>query len=104
MHCYSGSLEFARECINLGIYIALGGVVTFKNAVKVKEVAKNIPLEYLLLETDDPYLTPVPYRGKENQPAYIKYVAEEIANLRGISVDEVAFATTQNALKIFNFA
>ena len=103
MHCYSGSLEFAKECINLGIYIALGGVVTFKNAVKVKEVAQNIPLEYLLLETDDPYLTPVPYRGKENQPVYIKYVAQEIANLRNISVDEVANATTQNAMKIFNF-
>lgn len=101
MHCYSGSLEFAKECINLGIYIALGGVVTFKNAVKVKEVAQNIPLEYLLLETDDPYLTPVPYRGKENQPAYIKYVAQEIANLRNISVEEVASVTTQNALKIF---
>lgn len=103
MHCYSGSPEFAKECINLGIYIALGGVVTFKNAVKVKEVAQNIPLEYLLLETDDPYLTPVPFRGKENQPAYIKYVAQEIANLRNISVDEVANATTQNAMKIFNF-
>ena len=103
MHCYSGSLEFAKECINLGMYIAIGGVVTFKNAVKVKEVAQNIPLEYLLLETDDPYLTPVPYRGKENQPAYIKYVAQEIANLRGISVEEVASATTKNALKIFNF-
>lgn len=103
MHCYSGSLEFAKECINLGIYIALGGVVTFKNAVKVKEVAKNIPLEYLLLETDDPYLTPVPFRGKENQPVYIKYVAQEIASLREISVEEVASATTQNALKIFNF-
>ena len=104
MHCYSGSLEFAKECINQGIYIALGGVVTFKNAVKVKEVASNIPLEYLLLETDDPYLTPVPFRGKENQPVYIKYVAQEIANLRGVSVDEVASVTTQNALKIFNFA
>ena len=103
MHCYSGSIEFAKECINLGIYIALGGVVTFKNALKVKEVAQNIPLEYLLLETDDPYLTPVPYRGKENQPAYIKYVAQEIANIRGISVEEVASATTKNALKIFNF-
>ena len=103
MHCYSGSLEFAKECINLGIYIALGGVVTFKNAVKVKEVAQNIPLEFLLLETDDPYLTPVPYRGKENQPAYIKYAAQEIANLRSISVEEVASATTKNAMKIFNF-
>lgn len=101
MHCFSGSLEFARECIKEGIYIALGGVVTFKNAKKTKEVAKNIPLEYLLLETDDPYLAPVPFRGKENQPMYVKYVAEEIANLRGITPAEVAKTSTENAKKIF---
>lgn len=101
MHCFSGSLEFARECIKEGIYIALGGVVTFKNAKKTKEVAKNIPLEYLLLETDDPYLAPVPFRGKENQPMYVKYVAEEIANLRGITPEEVAKTSTENANKIF---
>lgn len=101
MHCFSGSLEFARECIKEGIYIALGGVVTFKNAKKTKEVAKNIPLEYLLLETDDPYLAPVPFRGKENQPMYVKYVAEEIANLRRITPEEVAKTSTENAKKIF---
>lgn len=101
MHCFSGSLEFARECIKEGIYIALGGVVTFKNAKKTKEVAKNIPLGYLLLETDDPYLAPVPFRGKENQPMYVKYVAEEIANLRGITPEEVAKTSTENAKKIF---
>lgn len=101
MHCFSGSLEFARECIKEGIYIALGGVVTFKNARKTKEVAQNIPLEYLLLETDDPYLAPVPFRGKENQPMYVKYVAEEIANLRGITPEEVAKTSTENAKKIF---
>lgn len=101
MHCFSGSLEFARECIKEGIYIALGGVVTFKNTKKTKEVAKNIPLEYLLLETDDPYLAPVPFRGKENQPMYVKYVAEEIANLRGITPEEVAKTSTENAKKIF---
>lgn len=101
MHCFSGSLEFANECIKQGFYIAIGGVVTFKNAVKVKEVAQKIPLEYLLLETDDPYLTPVPYRGKENQPSYIKYVAQEIANLRQITFGEVAHTTTKNALNIF---
>lgn len=101
MHCFSGSLEFARECIKEGIYIALGGVVTFKNAKKTKEVAKNIPLEYLLLETDDPYLAPVPFRGKENQPMYVKYFAEEIANLRGITPEEVAKTSTENAKKIF---
>lgn len=101
MHCFSGSLEFAKECIKQGIYISLGGVVTFKNAVKVKEVAQNIPLEYLLLETDDPYLTPVPYRGKENQPSYVIYAAQEIASLRGIPFEEVANATTKNAKLIF---
>ena len=101
MHCFSGSLEFARECIKEGIYIALGGVVTFKNAKKTKEVAKNIPLEYLLLETDDPYLAPVPFRGKENQPMYVKYIAEEIVNLRGITPEEVAKTSTENAKKIF---
>lgn len=101
MHCFSGSVEFARECINEGWYLALGGVVTFKNAVKMKEVALDIPLDRLLLETDAPYLTPVPYRGKENQPAYVKFVAEEIAKIRGISYEDVAIATSENARKVF---
>lgn len=101
LHCFSGSLDFAKECIKEGIYIALGGVVTFKNAKKAKEVAQNIPIEYLLLETDDPYLTPVPYRGTENQPAYVSYVAQEIANLRNTTIDIIADETTKNALKIF---
>ena len=82
MHCFSGSVEFAKECVKEGYYIGIGGVVTFKNAIKMKEVAKHIPLEYIILETDAPYLTPVPYRGTENQPAYVKYVAEEIAKLK----------------------
>ena len=103
MHCFSGSPEFAMECVREGFYIALGGVVTFKNAKKVKEVAKIVPLERLLLETDAPYMTPVPYRGKENQPAYVKFVAEEIANLRGVSFDEVANATCENAKKLLAF-
>lgn len=103
MHCFSGSLEFARECIKKGMYTALGGVVTFKNAKKAHEIAKEIPLEYLLLETDAPYLTPVPYRGKRNEPAYVKFVAEEIAKIRGISFEEVAETTTANARKIFKF-
>ena len=101
MHCFSGSLEFAQECIKKGFYIALGGVVTFKNAKKVHEIAKTIPLESLLLETDAPYLTPEPYRGKRNEPAYVKFVAEKIAELRGITLDEVAQITTQNARKVF---
>ena len=101
MHCFSGSPEFALECVKEGFYIALGGVVTFKNAKKMKEVAKIVPLERLLLETDSPYLTPVPFRGKRNEPAYMKYAAEEIANLRGIGFEELARATTENAIKIF---
>ena len=103
MHCFSGSLEFANECIKKGFYIALGGVVTFKNAKKAHEVAKSIPLEYLLLETDAPYLTPEPYRGKRNEPAYVKIVAQKIAELRECSFEEVTEATTQNARLIFNF-
>ncbi len=100
MHCFSGSPEFAIECIKEGWYIALGGVVTFKNAKKMKEVAKVVPLDRLLLETDAPYLTPVPHRGEENQPAYVKFTAEEIAKIKEISFEELAKQTTQNAEKI----
>ena len=100
-HCFSGSPEFAIECVKEGWYIALGGVVTFKNAVKPKEVAQTVPLSHLVLETDSPYLTPVPFRGKENQPAYVKYVAEEIAKLRDISVEEIITTTTKNAEEFF---
>lgn len=101
MHCFSGSVEFAKQCIKEGFYIALGGVVTFKNAKKMKEVANAIPLEYLLLETDSPYLTPVPFRGKRNEPSYVKYTAEEIAKIKGVNLEEVEKASTENALKIF---
>lgn len=101
MHCFSGSVEFAKECIKEGWYIALGGVVTFKNAIKMKEVAAHIPLEKLLLETDAPYLTPVPFRGQENQPAYTLYVAEEIAKLRGITLEEINSVTTKNTGDVF---
>lgn len=102
MHCFSGSVEFMKECVKQGWYIAIGGVVTFKKAIKMKEVAKEVPLDKFLLETDAPYLTPVPYRGKTNQPAYVKYVAEEIASIRGISFEEVDEITTQNAKKVFS--
>lgn len=102
MHCFSGSVEFMKECVKQGWYIAIGGVVTFKKAIKMKEVVKEVPLDKLLLETDAPYLTPVPYRGKTNQPAYVKYVAEEIASIRGISFEEVDEITTQNAKKVFS--
>ena len=101
MHCFSGSVEFARECIKEGWYLALGGVVTFKNAVKMKDVAREIPLDKLVLETDSPYLTPVPFRGKPNTPAYVRYVAEEIANLRQIPLNELIDITTNNAERFF---
>ena len=101
LHCFSGSVEFSRECIKEGYYLALGGVVTFKNAKKMKDVAIDIPLDKLMLETDAPYLTPTPYRGKTNQPMYIPYIAQEIAYLKGIDVSEVAIATTNNAEKVF---
>ena len=103
LHCFSGSLEFANECIKEGWYISLGGVVTFKNAKKMKEVAEQIDENYLLLETDSPYLTPVPYRGKTNQPAYTKFVAEEIAKLRNTTLEHIMEITTQNAYKVFEF-
>lgn len=101
MHCYSGSLEMAKEFIQLGFYISLGGPVTFKNAKESKRVAKEIPLEYLLIETDCPYLAPTPFRGERNESSYVHYVAEEIARLRGISIAEVEEITTQNSEKLF---
>ena len=102
MHCFSGSPEFALQCVKEGFFIALGGVVTFKNAKKMKEVAQVVPLESLLVETDSPYLTPVPFRGKRNEPSYVKYSAEEIAKLRGTTFNEISDATTKNALKVFH--
>lgn len=100
-HCFSGSVEMMKECVKYGWYIAIGGVVTFKNAKKMKEVAVEVPLERLMLETDSPYLTPVPYRGKTNEPAYVKFVAEEIARLRNDSVENIMKITSSNAEKVF---
>lgn len=102
MHCFSGSAETALECVKMNFYISLGGPVTFKNAKKPKEVAKAVPLDKLLIETDCPYLAPHPYRGKRNEPAYVKLVAEQIAELKGVSFEEVAKKTTENAKKLFD--
>lgn len=102
MHCFGGSVETAKICIDMNFMISLGGPVTFKNAKAPKEVAKTIPMEYLLIETDAPYLAPHPYRGKRNEPAYVTLVAEEIANLKGLPVEQIAEMTTANALKVFN--
>ncbi|HSH25093.1 MAG TPA: TatD family hydrolase [Massilibacterium sp.] len=101
MHCFSGSVETAEECVKLNFHISLGGPVTFKNARQPKEVAKEIPLHRLLIETDCPYLAPHPYRGKRNESAYVKLVAEQIAELKGLSYEEVANKTTDNAKQLF---
>ena len=102
LHCYSGSVEFMKQCTKLGYKIALGGVVTFKNAKEPKEVAAAIELENLMLETDCPYLAPHPFRGQENSPKFIGFVAKEIANLRNIPYDSVVLQTSQNAREFFN--
>ncbi|PPD55907.1 MAG: DNAase [Methylotenera sp.] len=104
MHCFTESLEVAVAAINMGFYISFSGIVTFKNATQLKEVAKAIPLDKMLVETDSPYLAPIPFRGKINQPAYVRYVAQEIAMLRGVNLEEVMGATTQNFFKLFKHA
>lgn len=101
MHSFSGSWEMAQAFIDLGMMISLSGVVTFKKATELHDVATKIPLEHLLVETDAPYLAPVPKRGRENKTAYTRYVVEKIAELRGVSVEEVARATYANAERIF---
>jgi len=101
MHCFTESLEVALAAIEMNFYISFSGIVTFKKALELKEVATNIPLERMLIETDSPYLAPVPFRGKLNQPAYVKHVAEEIAKLRGITVEEVGEATSANFKQLF---
>jgi TatD DNase family protein len=101
LHCYSGSVELSREFIRLGFYISLGGPVTFKNARVPKLVAGEVPFDKLLIETDSPYLTPEPYRGKRNEPKYVKYVAEEIAKIRNVSIDELAEKTKENFKRLF---
>ena len=101
-HCFSGSVETAREYLKMGFYISVAGPVTFPKSVKTKEVAKAVPLDRLLVETDSPYLTPQPFRGKRNESAHVRLVAEEIANLRDISLAELAEATTANVRRLFN--
>ena len=102
-HCFSGSVETARELVKMGMYIGVGGVLTFKNSRKLKEVAADIPLDYILLETDAPYLSPEPMRGKTNNSSLIIYVADALAEIKGISVDKVLKTTHQNAERLFNF-
>lgn len=102
MHCYSGSVETALELIKMGFYLGVGGIITFKNAKNIVEVIKKIDLKYILLETDSPYLTPEPYRGNSNEPAYIPLIARKIAEIKGVSLDSVMSATSGNVKMIFD--
>jgi TatD DNase family protein len=104
LHCFSSSKELAKKALDLGIFISISGIVTFKNAVELQEIVKFLPLEFLLVETDAPYLAPVPFRGKTNQPAYTKYTVEFIAQLKGLEPEEIARKTTENFFKIFGRA
>ncbi|MCD5413445.1 MAG: TatD family hydrolase [Clostridiales bacterium] len=102
MHCYSGSAELAKEYVKKGIYISLAGPVTFKNAKKTHEVAKEIPLEWLMAETDAPYLAPVPLRGKRNEPSYVKYIVDAIAKVKRIDFEKVSMQLAKNSLELFD--
>ena len=104
MHCFTETLEVAEAALQMNFHISLSGIVTFKNATALKEVARRVPLDRLLVETDAPYLAPVPFRGKTNHPALVRYVAEEIARLRGVGFDAVAAATTRNFFTLFQRA
>ena len=104
MHCFTESQSVADAAMQMGFYISFSGIVTFKSAKDLQEVARHVPLDRLLIETDSPYLAPVPHRGKRNEPAYVRNVAEEIAHLRGIDVAEVAEASTQNFFRLFRCA
>ena len=104
MHCFTESWEVAEGAMAMGFHISFSGIVTFKNAAQLKEVARRVPLERMLVETDSPYLAPVPHRGKPNQPAFVRHVAEEVARLRGIPFEEVARRTTENFFRLFRHA
>ena len=104
MHCWGGNPQETQWFLDLGFYISFSGIVTFKNATQIQESARMVPLERLLVETDCPFLAPVPKRGKRNEPAYVLYVAEEVARLRGVSLPEFARQTTENASKLFGLS
>ncbi len=101
LHCFSSTEELVRAALDLGIYISISGIITFKNATQLQEIVKLVPLEFLLVETDSPYLAPTPFRGQTNQPAFTKFVVEKIAELKGVSFEEVARITTENFFRIF---
>lgn len=104
MHCFTETWGVARRALDLGFHISFSGVVTFKNALAIKEVAQKTPLDRILLETDSPYLAPAPHRGKPNEPAYVRHVAEEVARLRSLSLEQIGEATTANFFNLFKHA
>ncbi|MEI6333123.1 MAG: TatD family hydrolase [Methylococcaceae bacterium] len=101
IHCFTEDWEFAQQAMDLNFYISFSGIVTFNNATVIKEVAKKIPANRFLIETDSPYLAPIPFRGRPNYPTYVRYVAEQIAELRGVSVNKIADLSTQNFYDLF---
>ena len=101
IHCFSGNYEMAKKCLDMGFHISVPGSITFKNAERFQDIVKRLPLESILVETDAPYLTPVPLRGKRNEPSYVRYTAEKIAEIKKISFEEVAEVTSENALRVF---
>lgn len=101
IHCFSGDYGMAKECIDMGFYISIPGSITFKNAGRGHEIVRDIPLEALLIETDAPFLTPVPFRGKRNEPGYVRYTAEKVAEIKKVPFEKVAEATTNNALRAY---
>lgn len=103
IHCFTESLSMAKDCLDLGAYISFSGIISFKNATELKEVVKYVPLDRMLVETDSPYLAPVPHRGHENQPAYVYYVAQAVAELKSTTIDEVASKTTHNFKTLFGW-
>lgn len=104
MHCFAEDWTMAEQALEIGFYISFSGIVTFKNAAAIQDVARRAPLDRILVETDSPYLAPVPYRGKTNEPAYVRHTAEYVAELRGLSYDEVAAATSENFFRLFSHA
>ncbi|MFY9589460.1 TatD family hydrolase [Rickettsia endosymbiont of Halotydeus destructor] len=101
IHCFTSSKDLAKKMLDIGLYISMSGIITFKNALELQEIVKYVPLERLLIETDSPYLAPIPMRGKQNEPAFVRYVTEKVAELKGITSIEVADATTHNFKKLF---
>jgi TatD DNase family protein len=107
-HCFSGDAALAKDALDLGFYLSFSGILTFPSATTLRDIAKTVPLDRLLIETDCPYLTPVPYRGKRNEPAYVTHVAQQLATVRadevGMSPEKIALATTRNAKRLFKLA